>query len=151
MRTWLCLKTTTKKAREASENERENDDRESEVDSSDMSEADETETTSEKEAVVTRDCMPEATPTNRTAQCCVSNEKAFQPVDKQTLLKFINKKRNFQPQWYKQFPWVSVCSNSKKAYCLYCRHAAQHNLISFSKMGEKAFTEKLAFKTGERL
>ena len=35
-------KTTTKKAREASENERENDDCESEVDSSDMSEADET-------------------------------------------------------------------------------------------------------------
>ena len=35
-------KTTTKKAREASENEKENDDHESEVDFSDMSEADET-------------------------------------------------------------------------------------------------------------
>ena len=134
-----------KKLREESENEREieKDDRESEVGFSDMSEADEAETTSEKEAEMTGGCMPKAAPTNCTVQCCVSTDRAFQPVDKRTLLTFTNKdqKRNFQPQWYKQFPWVSVCTTSKKAYCLYCRHASQHNLITFSKMEEKAFTE----------
>ena len=92
-------------------------------------------------------------PSTCTALCCISTEKAYQPTDKQTLAKFTTKKRNFQPQWYKQFPWVSVCITNKKAYCLYCRYATQHNLISFSKMGEKAFTvnrlSKLAKSCGK--
>lgn len=67
-----------KKVREESENEREKDDCESEVGSSDMSEADEAETT---EAEMTGGCMPKAAPTNCTAQCCVSTDRAFQPVD----------------------------------------------------------------------
>ncbi len=142
--TLLAWSIPAKKARETTETEREDGDCGSEVDSSDVSEADEAETTSEKEAGLIGDSMSEATaatPTNCTAQCCVSTERAFQPVDKRTLLKFTNKKGNFQPQWYKLFPWVSVCVTSNKAYCLYCRHAAQHNLISFSKMGETAFTK----------
>ena len=76
-----------------------------------------------------------------TAPCCSTPEKAFQPIDKPTLAKLSVKKRNFQPQWYKQFSWLTVCISSKKAYCLYFRHAVQHNLIMFSKIGEKAFTE----------
>ena len=75
--------------------------------------------------------------------CCACSETVFQRIDKLTLSNLIAnfKKRNFQPQWYKQFPWLSVCISSKKVYCLYCRHASQHNLITFSKMGEKALTE----------
>jgi len=81
-----------------------------------MAVSDEVETTdnlqhcvSEPEATVTPDC---------TAQCCIVCDKAFQPTDKKTVETFTTKKRNFQPQWYKQFPWVSVCTTYKKAYCL---------------------------------
>ena len=72
---------------------------------------------------------------------CSSNEKGFQPVDKPTLDMIATEKRNFQPQWYKQFPWLTMCLTYKKLFCLYCRYATQHHLLSFSKMGEKAFTE----------
>ena len=72
---------------------------------------------------------------------CSSYEKGFQPVDKPTLDMIATEKMNFQPQWYKQFPWLTVCLTYKKVFCLYCRYANQHNLLSFSKMGEKAFTE----------
>ena len=80
-------------------------------------------------------------PSTCTAQCCACSETVFQPIDKLALSKLTAKKRAFQPQWYKQFPWLSVCIYSNKVYCLYCRHASQHNLITFSKMGEKTFTE----------
>ena len=56
------------------------------------------------------------TPSNCTAECCYSTEKVFQPTDKGALATFSAKKRNFQPQWYKQFSWVSVCTTYKKAY-----------------------------------
>ena len=81
------------------------------------------------------------TPSACTAPCCACSETVFQPIDKLALLKLTAKKRAFQPQWYKQFPWLSVCISSNKVYCLYCRYASQHNLIAFSKMGEKTFTE----------
>lgn len=79
--------------------------------------------------------------TTCTAHCCASVEKKFQPVDKATLDMIATEKRNFQPQWYKQFPWLTICLTYKKVFCLYCRYATHHHLLSFSKMGEKAFTE----------
>ena len=79
--------------------------------------------------------------TSCTALCCSSSEKAFQPTDKSTLSRLKVKDRTFQAQWYKRFPWLTVCTTTNKAYCLYCRYATQHNIISFSKMGENAFTE----------
>ena len=36
-------------------------------------------------------------------------DRSFQPSDKRTLETFTAKKWKFQPQWYKWFPWVSVC------------------------------------------
>ena len=101
-----------------------------------MSEADEAEIT---ESFQDTDSSAETRPVNCTARCCIHSDKPFQPIDKKTLSIFTIKKRNFQPQWYKQFPWVSVCITYKKVYCLYCRHATKRNLIS--KMGEKAFAE----------
>ena len=80
-------------------------------------------------------------PSRCSALCCITTNKTFQPTDKQTLVKLTAKNRHFQPQWYRRFPWISVCNTNKKVYCLYCRYATQHNLISFSRMGEKAFTE----------
>lgn len=73
----------TKKLTNVSEKEWKNDNHESEIHSSDMAlgVADEAETTSKKEAGL-RDCMPEAKPTNCTAQCCASSERTFQPFDK---------------------------------------------------------------------
>ena len=134
---WLSTKT----ARISDENESDNYEY-SEMDylsdNSSMSEADEAESSSD---TVPRGC---------TALCCSIIDKAFQPIDKRTLSTLTIKKRNFQPQWYKQFPWVSICTTYKNAYCLYCRHAAKHNLISFSKMGKRPLL-KQAFRTGEKL
>lgn len=57
---------------------------------------------------------------NCTAMCCASDDKAYQPTTKQIISLFTSKGRNFQPQWYKQFTWLTVCTSSKKVYCLYC-------------------------------
>ena len=55
---------------------------------------------------------------------CTAIEKTFQPIDKLTLAKLTANKRNFQPQWYKQIPWLSVCISSRKVYCLYCKYTS---------------------------
>ena len=68
----------------------------------------------------THDTASCSTTARCTAQCCASTEKAFQPIDKRTLSILTFNKRNFQPQWYKRFPWVSVCTTVKKVYCVYC-------------------------------
>ena len=83
------------------------------------------------------------------ALCCASMDKPFQPKDKNTLQNLASK-RNFQPQWYKKFPWLSVCLTRKKVFCLYCRYCTRQNLITFSKMGENAFTIT-GFQTGVKL
>ena len=85
--------------------------------------------------------QPQTELLNCTAPCCNMPHELFQPTDKSSLAKLSVKKRNFQAQWYKRFPWLTVCFSTKKGYCLWCRYASQHNLIVFSKMGEKAFTE----------
>ena len=89
--------------------------------------------------------QPQTELLNCTAPCCSMPHELFQPTDKSSLAKLSVKKRNFQAQWYKRFPWLTVCFSTKKGYCLWCRYASQHSLIVFSKMGEKAF------KTGKRL
>ena len=76
-----------------------------------------------------------------TAPCCSAADNAYQPTDKKTLARLANKRRNFQPHWFKRFPWLSICTTDNKVYCICCRYATQHGLISFSKMGERAFTE----------
>ena len=79
---------------------------------------------------------------NCTAQCCVnSGGQAYQPTHKQVICQLASKGRNFQPQWCKQFTWITICTSSKKVYCLYCRYAVQHKMITFIKTGEKAFTQ----------
>ena len=75
------------------------------------------------------------------ALCCRKITQSFQPKDKQILLTLSYKKRNFQSKWYVTYPWLTVCITTKKVLCLYCRYANQHSLITFSKMGENAFTE----------
>ena len=75
--------------------------------------------------------------------CCGNETVAYQPTDKPLLQQLISNKRNFQPGWYKRFPWLSLCLSRKKVFCLYCRYAAKKHRIIFSKTGEHqtAFTE----------
>ncbi len=75
------------------------------------------------------------------AQCCINNEEAFQPVDKQTLSGLSFNQRNFQSKWYKDYPWLSVCATVKKVFCLYCRYGSSHGLLAFSKCAEDTFTK----------
>ena len=87
------------------------------------------------------DADAEISVSNCTTMCCASGDKAYQPTNKQIISLFASKGRNFQPQCYKQFTRLTVCTSSKKVYCLYCRYAVQHNMIKFIKTGEKAFTQ----------
>ena len=48
-------------------------------------------------------------------QCCSDETKAFQPMDQPTLQSLLMKIRNFQQNWFKQFPWIGVCVSHKKA------------------------------------
>lgn len=47
--------------------------------------------------------------------CCGSDTVADQPMDKLTLqqLKTASNKRNFQPNWYKKYSWLTVCLSKK--------------------------------------
>ena len=70
----------------------------------------------------------EITVSNCTALCCTSSDEAYHLTNKQVLSQLASKGRNFQPQWYKQFTWLTICTSSNKAFCLYCRYAVQHNV-----------------------
>ena len=67
-------------------------------------------------------------PSRCTALCCSATDNAFQPTDKKTLVSLM-KKGTFQPHWFKRFPWLSICTNDRKVYCICCRYATQHELI----------------------
>lgn len=80
------------------------------------------------------------------AQCCDDYSKAFQPKDEFTIKSLkstgpAGKTRSFQTSWYGQFPWISVCVTRKRVFCLYCQHAENYQLLTFSRCGEKVFTE----------
>ena len=66
-----------------------------------------------------------ATPSECTRQCCSTDEMAYQPTDKAILAGLAAKKRNFQPNWYQQYSWLTICTTQQKAFCLYCRWAIQ--------------------------
>ena len=78
------------------------------------------------------------------AQCCDNYLKAFQPKDDTTIKSLksaTGKAKSFQTSWYCQFPWVTVCVTRKRVFCLYCRHAEKYQPLTFSRCGEKVFTE----------
>lgn len=72
--------------------------------------------------------------------CCSDERTAYQPKDKVTLSKFVNKGRKFIPAWWYDNYWITLCSTRKKVFCLYCRFAQMHILLTFSKKGEDAFS-----------
>ena len=73
------------------------------------------------------------------AQCCSDESNAFHPNDKPTVQSMRNK-RNFRPQWYTQFPWISICISREKVLCHYCRYAKKQKWFT-TREGEKTFTE----------
>ena len=45
----------------------------------------------------------------------------------------------FNSTWFQLYPWLTLCKTKKKVYCIYCRSAAKHDLLSFSKNASCAF------------
>lgn len=74
------------------------------------------------------------------ADCCSNYQVPYQPSSKQLLGSLSHSKRNFQYDWIKKFSWITLCLTIKKVFCLYCRYAYLHNLFTFSKSADKAFS-----------
>ena len=83
-----------------------------------------------------------------TAQCC-SNEKGFQPVDKPTLDMIATEKRHFQPQWYKQFPWLTIFLTYKKVFVSTAVMLPSTTCFPSVRWG-KRLSLKLDFRIGRR-
>ena len=50
-----------------------------------------------------------------------------------------NEYRSFQIKWYKDYPWLTLCITSKKAFCFYCRLYYEQKELCLSKNIEPAF------------
>ena len=75
-----------------------------------------------------------------TSLCCSSELEPFQPKSAEALGCLARNGRNFLPFWFEQYPWLTVCTTSRKVYCFYCKFAMKHNLVVFSKNSNPAFT-----------
>ena len=42
--------------------------------------------------------------------------------------------------WYKTYLWLSICKTRKRVFCLYCKYATTHNMLTFSKRAEPTFS-----------
>ena len=74
------------------------------------------------------------------ADCsCCREDKPIQPTDKITLSLFVRNKRKFLPSWYSSFPWITLCVEKKKFFCVYCRFAKRHCCL-LAKKGDNAFS-----------
>jgi len=48
------------------------------------------------------------------AICCVSsNNTVYQPTDKKILSSLANQRRSFMINWYKSYPWLTVCATQR--------------------------------------
>ena len=73
---------------------------------------------------------------------CQLNEKGttpFQPKESALLCQFTRKGRIFLASWYKEHPCVTLCASRLKVFCVYCRYAKAHNLLTFSLHNHDAF------------
>ena len=80
-------------------------------------------------------------PVQCTSLCCSSELEPFQPKSAEALRSLARNGRKFLPFWFKQYPWLTVCTTTNKVYCFYCKFAMKHNLVVFSKNSNPAFTE----------
>ena len=63
----------------------------------------------------------------------------FQPKESALLCQFTRKGRTFLASWYTDHPWVTLCTGRLKVFCVYCRYAKAHNLLTFSLHNHDAF------------
>ena len=99
--------------------------------------------------VFERDVHENITDEECQAACCQTSVKPYQPTDIATIKKkereFSSKggirKRTFNPEWYKDSGWLSLCTTRNRAFCFTCRSAERLNLITFSKNAEPEFTK----------
>ena len=71
--------------------------------------------------------------------CCSSDTTPFQPFNKEVLKEMTSGGCKFNSTWFKLYLWLTLCKTKKKVYCIYCRSAAKHDLLSFSKNASFAF------------
>lgn len=85
--------------------------------------------------------------------CCADPSTPYHPVDTMTSNSGVTYthrdeskglktySRHIQPTWYKDFPWISVCSSTHKIYCSICRDVKSKVMITFSRNSKPAFVE----------
>ena len=77
------------------------------------------------------------------AKCCELSLTPFQPTNPSVLNKFQQQQgkrcRNFSPNWYSTYSWLTLCTTKCKAFCVLCRYCAESNLLCFAKKGDDAF------------
>ena len=105
-------------------------------DSSDSEEDIETNSTCATESEQVSTCNESAC----TADCCIDLTKVYQPTNKVVLESLFNQ-RNFRSEWFKQYPWLTVCLTKRKVFCLPCRYTFVNKLLTFSKNCSPAFIE----------
>ena len=76
---------------------------------------------------------------------CCTTEEPHQPDDQQSLQATVrvqaSRARKVSPEWYKAFPWISVCTSRGKVFCHLCRKQTRKGKISMTKRIEKAFVD----------
>ena len=81
------------------------------------------------------------------AECCSNVREPYQPEDERVLRgtrhQTGNKKeyRAFNKKWYKQYPWLTLCTTRNSVFCYICRFSAETNQLALSKNTEPAFTK----------
>lgn len=71
--------------------------------------------------------------------CCSDETKPFQPTTKAALRDLTRNGRKFNPEWFGEYPWLTLCMTKKKVFCLYCRSVTKHGLLEYSKNSHPAF------------
>ena len=78
-----------------------------------------------------------------TAECRLDHLSPHQPLNYAILeakKEQIGKQlRAFQKKWFKEFPWLTLCTTQNRVYCFYCRSCIQENELQFTKCLEPAF------------
>ena len=75
--------------------------------------------------------------------CCDNLEAPNQPLDRAVLestkqqIGNKNEYRCFNSKWYKEFPWIHLCNDSKKVFCYHCLLAYSKGLLT--RRNETAF------------
>ena len=88
-------------------------------------------------------------------QCCVNPGIPYQPAnvsESKTVHSHFCKERQhgqlksysrkIQPNWYKRYPWISVCTSKYKIFCASCCGAKQQGLLTFTRHKNTAFVDQ---------